>query len=215
MSAGIDLDVDVVVDLRRHEHRRERRVAAIARIERALAHQPVHAGLGAQPAIGVVALERDRALLMPATSPALESMHLGLEAALLRPSAGTCASASAPSPALRCRRRRPGCRDRRCAHPSRRGTCAGTRAARTFASSCGQLALEIGNGAPRHPRLRPSRAARCALASAEPAPSSCSRSAVSCERSRPSSCAARGWFQTSGQLRARRTTSSSRSFLPS
>ena len=59
----IEIDLDVVVDLRRDEHRRKRGVAAVAGIERALAHQAVHAGLGAQPAIGVFALEGDRAAL--------------------------------------------------------------------------------------------------------------------------------------------------------
>ena len=43
-------------------------------IERRLAHQAVHAGLGAQPAVGILAREADRALLMPATSPSLRSM---------------------------------------------------------------------------------------------------------------------------------------------
>ena len=51
----IHLDIDVVVHLGRHEHRRERGVPAITRVEGRLAHQSVHAGLGAQPAIGVLA----------------------------------------------------------------------------------------------------------------------------------------------------------------
>ena len=68
----IDLDVDVVVDLGRDEHRSERGVAAIARVERRLAHQPVHAGLGAQPAVGIIARACSTvAPLMPATSPSL------------------------------------------------------------------------------------------------------------------------------------------------
>ncbi len=51
-----------------------------------LAHQPVHAGLGAQPAVGVLALRSAIvALLMPATSPALAVDDLGLEAALVAP----------------------------------------------------------------------------------------------------------------------------------
>src|SRR5690606_15380219 len=51
----VDLDLDVVVDFRRHEHRGERGVATVAGVERALAHQAVHADLGAQPAVGVFA----------------------------------------------------------------------------------------------------------------------------------------------------------------
>jgi hypothetical protein len=56
----IDLDIDVVVDFRRHEHRREAGVAAVVRIERALAHQAVHADFGLQPAVGVIAFHAER-----------------------------------------------------------------------------------------------------------------------------------------------------------
>ncbi|MCY1276206.1 hypothetical protein D9M70_248650 [compost metagenome] len=53
----VDLDLDVVVDFRRGEHRGERGVATVAGVERALAHQAVHADLSAQPAEGVLALD--------------------------------------------------------------------------------------------------------------------------------------------------------------
>lgn len=53
----VDLDLDVVVDFRRYEHRGERGVATVAGVERTLAHQAVHADLGAQPAEGVLALD--------------------------------------------------------------------------------------------------------------------------------------------------------------
>ena len=59
----IDLDLDRLVDFRIDEHAGERRVAARVRIERALAHQPVHAGFGAQIAVGVVAGDLDRRAL--------------------------------------------------------------------------------------------------------------------------------------------------------
>src|SRR2546423_575179 len=45
---GIDLDLDVVIDLGRDEHGCERGVAAVSGIEWRLGHQPTHAGLGRQ-----------------------------------------------------------------------------------------------------------------------------------------------------------------------
>ena len=50
-------------------------MAAVVGIERRLAHQPVHAGLGLEPAVGVIALDAERWRdLMPATSPPLTSI---------------------------------------------------------------------------------------------------------------------------------------------
>ena len=66
----VDLDVDVVVDLRRHVHRRERGVTPMSGVERRLPHQAVYAGLGAQPSVGVLPGESDRG--------ALDTGHLGL-----------------------------------------------------------------------------------------------------------------------------------------
>ena len=54
---GIQLDLDVVLDLGRDEHGRERRVPAVARVEWRLAHEPVYAGLRAEPAERVLAFE--------------------------------------------------------------------------------------------------------------------------------------------------------------
>ena len=135
MSAGIDLDLDLVVDHRRDEHRRERRVPAVAGIERRLAHQAVHAGFGAQPTVGVRTVDFDRRALDARDFAGALVDHLGRRIRGCRPSAGTCAAASTPSPALRCRRRPPGCRGRRRANPSRRGTCATVRELRTRCSS--------------------------------------------------------------------------------
>ena len=82
---GIHLDVDVVVHLGGDEHRGEAGVAAVARIEGGLAHQAVHAGLGAQPAVCVVAVDaHGRAL--DARLLARRALHqLGIEAAPLGP----------------------------------------------------------------------------------------------------------------------------------
>ena len=49
----------------RHEHGREGGVAPVAGIERRLAHQAMHAGLGPQPAVGVLADDADRGALDP------------------------------------------------------------------------------------------------------------------------------------------------------
>ena len=81
----VQVDLDVVVDFRRDEHRRERGVAAIAGIERRLAHQPMHAGLGAQPAIGVVALDLDGGALHARDFARLRIDDFGVEAARRRP----------------------------------------------------------------------------------------------------------------------------------
>src|SRR5450432_902471 len=51
---GVDLDFDGVVDFGVHEHAREGGVSSRVRVEGALAHQPVDAGLGAQVTVGVI-----------------------------------------------------------------------------------------------------------------------------------------------------------------
>ena len=84
-SAGIELDLDVVVDLRRHEHGRERRVPAMSRVERRLADQPVHAGFGAQPAVRVLALHVDRRALDAGDVAGRVLEHVDGEAAPLAP----------------------------------------------------------------------------------------------------------------------------------
>ena len=60
---GIDVDDDRIVDFRIDEDAGERRVPPRVGVERALAHEPVHAHLGAQEAVGVVALDLDRRAL--------------------------------------------------------------------------------------------------------------------------------------------------------
>jgi len=55
----VDLDVDRVVHFRIHEQRRERGMAAVGRVEGRLAHEAVHAGFGAQVAVGVFTLDLD------------------------------------------------------------------------------------------------------------------------------------------------------------
>ena len=56
----VDLDLDVVVDFGHDVQRGERRVPPLVGVERADAHQPVHAALGLQVAVGVRAGHEER-----------------------------------------------------------------------------------------------------------------------------------------------------------
>ena len=60
-------------------------MAAVVRIERALAHQPVHADLGLEPAVGVVALDAEGGRLDAGHFAAGDLQQLGLPAAVLAP----------------------------------------------------------------------------------------------------------------------------------
>ena len=75
---GINLNLNIVIDLRRHIHRRKRRMTTIARIKRRLAHQPVHTNLRAQPAKGIFATYLHRRTLNTSyiTSRALHQLRL-------------------------------------------------------------------------------------------------------------------------------------------
>ena len=57
--ALVDLDVGVVGQERRDDHRRERGVAAVRAVERRLADEPVLAALGLEDAVGVLAADRE------------------------------------------------------------------------------------------------------------------------------------------------------------
>src|SRR5690606_13070868 len=81
----VDVDLDGVVDFRGHEHRRKRRMAAVAGIERGFAHQAVHADLGAQPAEGVVPLDVDGGALDARHFAGGAFDQVGLEAFVVGP----------------------------------------------------------------------------------------------------------------------------------
>src|SRR5690606_26010831 len=81
----VDLDVDLVVHLGADEHRGETGVAAVVRVERALAHQAVHAGLGLQPTVGEVALHAEGGGLDAGHFAGADLHQLGLPAARLAP----------------------------------------------------------------------------------------------------------------------------------
>src|SRR2546423_2035707 len=77
----VDLDLDLLVNLRRDEERRERSLAR-ARAERRDANQTVHARLRRQEAVCVFALDAERRALDAGLLSGLEVQDLRLEAAL-------------------------------------------------------------------------------------------------------------------------------------
>ena len=81
----LDLDVDVVRQLRPDEDGRERGVPARRLIERRDAHEPVDAGLGQHQAVRVVADDRHRRALDAGFVAGLQVDDVALEAAALRP----------------------------------------------------------------------------------------------------------------------------------
>ena len=196
---GIQLDLDVVLDLGRHEHRGERRMPALTRIERRLAHEAMHAGLRAQPAVRILAANVNRRALDARDVAGRLFEHVDGITPCAPPTSDTCATASRPSPALRCRPRRPARRGTRCASPSCPRTCGGTRAARAPWSGC-----RLGRRCRRAcSRLASSRASSCS----SPASSSdfstrfsVATTASSSARSRPRFCARSGSDQTVGIL---------------
>ena len=80
-------------------------MAALGRVVGRDAHQPVHAALGLEVAVGVLAVDLDRGVLDAGLVAGLQVEHAVGRSRGARPSAGTCGTASRPSPATRCRRR--------------------------------------------------------------------------------------------------------------
>ena len=74
----INLNINIVINLRRHIDRRKRRMATIARIKRRLAHQAVHTNLRAQPAKSILARHLHSGTLNTShiTSRALHQLRL-------------------------------------------------------------------------------------------------------------------------------------------
>ena len=100
-----DLDLDVLVDLRRDVDRGERRVAPLRGVERRDADEAVDAHFALQVPVGVVADDVQRGALQPRLLAVLAVDQLRLPAARLPRTAGTSAGASRPSPATRSRPR--------------------------------------------------------------------------------------------------------------
>ena len=81
----VDLDVGVVGQERGDDYRRERRVAAMRLVERALADEPVLAALGAEDAVGVLAADREGRALQPRLLPRARLEQVDLELAVGSP----------------------------------------------------------------------------------------------------------------------------------
>ena len=98
--------------------RGERGLALALRVERAHAHEPVHAALGLQPAVRVPALDDELGRREAGLGARRGRRRPRPRSRAARPSAGTCAAASRPSPA---RRRRP--HPTGCSHSASRSSC--------------------------------------------------------------------------------------------
>ena len=81
----VDDDVDVLGKFRIGVHRRERRVPPRRLVERRDPHETMHADLGRQQTVRVVAGDRQRHALEPGFVAGLIVDHLALEAATLHP----------------------------------------------------------------------------------------------------------------------------------
>ena len=82
---GADLDLALVLGLRRRVDEREGGLAALLEVERRDAHQPMRSALGLQEAVGVVALDGDRHALEARLLARCLLDDLGAEAAALGP----------------------------------------------------------------------------------------------------------------------------------
>ena len=152
---GLDLHLHGVLHERRHLDAGEGGVAARLRVVRRDPHQPVHALLGGEQPVGVLAARDeggrlDPGLLPRATPPSARPSSRGA-----RPSASPCAAASRPSPASRCRRRRRSRSRRR-----RRASYSPREQARLLELGQarldrGALLLELGRRSTRPPRPSP------------------------------------------------------------
>ena len=85
MSSSSISIVAGLLEQRRDDHLREARVAAVRRVERAEAHEPVLAALGLEDPVRVLAPHGERGRLDPVLLARARLDHLGLEAALLGP----------------------------------------------------------------------------------------------------------------------------------
>src|SRR4029079_15567174 len=81
----LDLDLDVLVELRPHEDRRERRVPARRGVEGTDADEAVHADLRREVPVGVLALDEHGRALAPRLLPRLEVDDVALVAPPVAP----------------------------------------------------------------------------------------------------------------------------------
>ena len=203
---GIDLDLDRLVDFRVDEHARERGVPAGVGVERALPHQAMHAGLGAQVAVGVVAGHLERRALDAGDFARRFLEHLDADSPCGRSTAGTCASSIdaqscasvPPEPAWMSMKQLFGIE--RIAR-----TCGGIRGPRRSLPSLSTSGVDAAQrrvvvlGARELEKLAARREARCRRAPSVPTTPS------SCFFSLPSSCARCGLSQSFGSSSSRST----------
>ena len=158
-SLLVDVDLDAVVDHRIDPDAGERGVPARVGIERRDAHQPMHAALGLEPAIGVVALDLDGRRLDAGVLALGLLEQLDLVAVLLGPARVHAQQHARPSPGSRCRRRRHAPRDSSRWRRPRPTAAPRARGARPRPCSAAQRRLGLGDDA--LVASRPRRARSC------------------------------------------------------
>ena len=175
----LDVDDDVVVDLRGDVHGGEAGLAPGVLVERADAHQPVDSPLGLEEAVGALAADDEGAptRCRPPRRPPCRRARPPSPCA--RRSGRTSGRAWRPSPWPRRRRRRSSPRRWRWRGRAARRACAGTRA-RPRAAPPRRRGRRPRRGSPRRRPPRPARRARArprapakARSNSETAPSSC------------------------------------------
>src|SRR5688572_6448606 len=81
----LDVDLDVLIDLRRDEHRRERSLATSAGVEWRNSNKAMHTAFGRKQTVGVIALDSKRRRLDTCLASRLLVEDLHLESLSLRP----------------------------------------------------------------------------------------------------------------------------------
>ena len=214
----VDVDLDRVVDHRIDPDAGERGVPARVAVEGRDAHQPVHARLGLQPAIGVRALDLQRRRLDARLLAGVVFEDLDLVAVLLRPARVHAHEHLGPVLAL-----------------GAAGAGMDLEIGVVAVGLAGEHRLDLAalglglraRGAPPRPRRRPTRSSSASASSISSIWSASSRSirstasiwSASCWRSRIIFCARSGEFQRSGSSAAafssaRRALARSQSKMP-
>ena len=103
-----NIDLDLVINLRVHEHGREGRVPPRICIERRDAYEPMDSYFGLQASVDILAVDLERYGLDSRAFALKTIRDYGLDSRAAQPSADTCATASPPNPDFQCRRRQGG-----------------------------------------------------------------------------------------------------------
>ena len=154
----VELDLDVVVDLGQDLDEGERRLAPLLRVERADPDEPMHAALGAQPAVGAPAVDLDRHALEPGLLAFLLVDDLGREAVALGPAEVHPQEHLGPVGRLRAAGAGADRAGSRRARRTRRENSRAVRSRRKSISREAGVALQLGLEARRRPSRRGARA---------------------------------------------------------